>query len=163
MPGPINPIAEVQLGAVAYVFGITNNGTGITISGLASFELDSDDLTLTWKEKENTDTTGNVQNITQTNFKYERTIKFSPSGTTRANAAAVAEYAISDNNGVFVSLQMVSITVANYKIGAFNGLWRVKPGTKVNLKMDDNCTVDLACERYANVTQNTNLNTVIAG
>ena len=163
MPGPINPIAEQQVGAVAYLFGITNNGTAISISGLVSFELDSDDLTLTWKEKENTDTTGNVQNITQTNFKYERSIKFAPSGSSRANAAAVAEYAVADSGGSFVPLQMISITVANYQVAAFNGLWRIKPGTKVNIKMDDNATVDLSCERYANATQNTNLNTVIVG
>ena len=91
MPGSFSPIQEQQVGAVAYLFGITTNGTPISITGLASFELDSDELTYTWKEKENTDTTGNVQNIIQTNFKYERSIKFAPSGTTRAAAALIAE------------------------------------------------------------------------
>lgn len=151
MPGPVNPIAEVQLGAIAYLFGITNSGTPIAITGLASFELDSDDASLTWKEKENTDTTGNVQNIIQTNFKYERNIKFSPSGTSRTNAALIAD---NQGSGIF---NLTNLVVSNYKVQAFNGAWRIKPGIKVNLKMDDDATIDISCEKYVNVTQNSNL------
>lgn len=148
MPGTFSPIQEQQIGAVAYLFGITTNGQPITITGLASFELDSDDLTYTWKEKENTDTTGNVQNITQTNFKYERSIKFSPSGTTRAAAALIAD---AQGTGV---LNLITLVVANYKVQAFNGSWRIKPGTKVNLKMDDHATIDISAEKYLNALQN---------
>jgi hypothetical protein len=144
MPQAPFPIQETQVGAIAYLFGITNSGQEILMIGIASFELDSDDISLTWKEKENTDTTGNVQNIIQTNFKYERSIKFSPSGATRAAAAAVAE-------GV-VTLQ--NLTVANYFVSTFNGTWRIRPGTKINLKMDDDATIDLNCEMYINAQQN---------
>ena len=146
------------MGAVAYLFGITTNGTPISITGLASFELDSDELTYTWKEKENTDTTGNVQNIIQTNFKYERSIKFAPSGTTRAAAALIAD---SQGSGV---LNLIKLVVANYKVSAFNGTWRIKPGTKVNLKMDDNASIDINAELYLNSSQNAALTgTPIAG
>ena len=151
MPGSFSPIPEVQVGAVAYLFGITNNGAAIVITGLASFETESDDLTSTWTEKENKDTTGNVQNITQTNFKYERSLKFNPSGTSRAQAAAIAD---SGAGGV---LALQNLVVANYKVAAFNGTWRIKPGTKVNLKMDDNASIDISVEKYLNASQNTAL------
>ena len=151
MPGSFSPIPEVQVGAVAYLFGITNNGAAIVITGLASFETESDDLTSTWTEKENKDTTGNVQNITQTNFKYERSLQFNPSGTSRAQAAAIAD---SGAGGV---LALQNLVVANYKVAAFNGTWRIKPGTKVNLKMDDNASIDISVEKYLNASQNTAL------
>ena len=148
MPGPSTlNITETQVGAVAYLYGITNSGTQVTIAGLDSFEFDSDELTLTWDEKPNKDTTGNVQNFTQTNFRYERSLKIFPSGATRAAAATVAGEAIT----------LFSVAIANYKVAAFNGTWRVKSGTKINLKMDDNASIDFNMERYINAAQNTAL------
>ena len=142
-PSPLN-IVEQQIGAVAYLYGITNDGTTVTIAGLDSFEFDSDELTLSWDEKANKDTTGNVQNFTQTNFRYERSLKIYPSAATRAGAAAVAGEAII----------LFSVVIANYSVAAFNGTWRVKSGTKINLKMDDNASIDLSLERYTNAAQN---------
>lgn len=147
MPGAINPIQETQIGAVAYLFGITNSGAPITMTGVVSFELDSDDVTLTWKEKENTDTTGNVQNFVQTNFKYERTIKFAPSGPNRLTAAGVID----------TTFTLQNLVVAGYKVSSFNGSWRIKPGTKASLKMDDDATIDIPAEKYVNAAQNTQL------
>jgi hypothetical protein len=144
MPGTFAPIQETQIGAVAYLFGITNSGTPIAITGIASFETESDDLTYTWTEKKNTDTTGNTQNITQYEFLYERTIKFKPSGATRAAAAAVADAVVT----------LITLVVANYKVNVFNGTWRIKPGTKINLKMADDASVDISAEKYANASQN---------
>lgn len=142
-PSPFN-ISETQIGAVAYLYGITNDGTTVTIAGLDSFEFDSDELTLTWDEKANKDTTGNIQNFTQTNFRYERSLKIYPSGATRAAAATVAGE----------SITLTSVVIAHYKVAAFNGTWRVKSGTKINLKMDDNASIDFSMERYVNATQN---------
>ena len=131
-----------------------NNGTAISITGLASFETDSDEVTYTWTEKENPDTTGHVQNITQYNFKYERSIKFKPSGATRTAAAAVADAVVT----------LIVLVVANYKVAAFNGTWRIKPGTKINLKQADDATIDISAEKFANAQQNTALTgTPIAG
>ena len=142
-PSPLN-IVEQQVGAVAYLYGITNSGTQIAITGLDSFEFDSDDLTYTWDEKPNKDTTGNIQNYTQTNFRYERSIKIYPSGATRAAAATVAGEAIT----------LINLVVANYKVSAFNGSWRIKPGTKINLKADDNASIDFNAEKFVNAAQN---------
>ena len=154
MPGSFAPIPEVQIGAVAYLFGITNTGTPIAITGIASFETESDDLTYTWTEKENADTTGNTQNITQYNFKYERSIKFKPSGATRAAAAAVCDAVVT----------LIVLVVANYKVNAFNGTWRIKPGTKINLKQADDAAIDIPAEKFVNAAQNTALTgTPIAG
>jgi hypothetical protein len=158
MPGTFSPIAERQIGAVAYLFGITTSGSPISIQFMVggiggsaasggSVELDSDDVSFTWKEKENTDTTGNVQNITQANFKYERTIRLIPSGATRAAAASYASQVLICD----------SMVVANYKVTAFNGNWRIKPGTKINLKMDDNAGLDISAEMYYNTSQNSAL------
>jgi hypothetical protein len=147
MPGSFSPIPEVQIGAVAYLFGILNSGSPISITGIASFETESDDATATWTEKENMDTTGNVQNITQTNFKIERAIKFKPSGTTRTAAHAVADAVMTLQN----------LVVANYKVAAFNGTWRIKPGIKVNLKQGDDASIDINAEKYVNGSQNTAL------
>lgn len=159
MPGSWAPIPEVQIGGIAYLFGITNNGTALSLifsvggiggtpaTGGGSVELDSDDVTYTWKEKENMDTTGNTQNITKTNFKYERTIKLNPSGATRAAAAAYAGSVLNCD----------ALAVANYKVPAFNGNWRIKPGFKLSLKMDDNASIDVPCEMYVNSAQNTAL------
>ena len=147
MPGAINPIQEVQIGAVAYAFGITNNGTPIALTGVVSFELDSDELTRTWTEKENKDTTGNVQNFTQVNFRRDRQVKFKPSGTSRANANAV----------VGQVLTLLVLTVANYAIPAFNGSYRIKPGLKISLKMEENVEIDIPCEQYENAAQNAQL------
>lgn len=153
-PSPLN-IQEQQVGAVAYLYGITNNGTSIALAGLDSFEFDSDELTLTWDEKANKDTTGNVQNFTQTNFRYERSLKIYPSGATRAAAATVAGEAIAVGGTGLATF--TSVVITNYKVAAFNGTWRVKSGTKINLKMDDNATIDLNLERYTNTAQNTAL------
>src|ERR1039457_3458501 len=110
MPGFIPAIPEVQIGAIAYLFGITNNGSPISITGLASFEYETDDLTATWTEKESADGTGNIQNIAQYNFKFERSIKFNPSSSTSTAAAAVAD--------AVTPLQF--LVIANYKVAAFN-------------------------------------------
>lgn len=138
------PIAEQQIGAVAYLFGILNNGTPIAMTGVPTFTQDSDELTSTWKEKENTDTQGNVQNLTQTNFKYERMVKFKPTGATRAAAANIV--------GDVLALNV--LIVANHEVPAFNGTWRVRPGTKVNLKMDDDADIEIPVELYLNSAQN---------
>ena len=154
-PSPLN-ISEQQIGAIAYLYGITNNGTTVVLAGLDSFEFDSDELTLTWDEKANKDATGNVQNFTQTNFRYERALKIFPSGATRAAAAAVCGEAIAVDGSSGVAT-FTSVVITNYKVSAFNGKWRVKSGTKISLKMDDNASIDLNIERYTNPTQNTAL------
>ena len=154
MPGSFAPIPEVQIGPIAYYFGITNDGTPISMQGLPSFELDSEELTQEITEKENMDTTGNVQNITQTNFRKSRSMKFAPSGATRAAAAAVCDAAM--------ALQV--LVVDHYKVASFNGRWRVKPGTKLNLKSGDNASIDFNLEKYDNAAQNSALTgTPIAG
>ena len=158
MPGSYDPIAETQIGAVAYLFGITNNGTPISITGLASFETQSDDVNLTWTEKDNTDTTGNTQNITQFNFKYERSIKFKPSGVSRTAAAALADTVLATTGtGSLATMTLQTLVVAGYKVNAFNGTWRIKPGVKVNLKMADDADIDISAEKYVNTSQNTAL------
>jgi hypothetical protein len=126
------------------MYGITNNGTQVVITGIASFEFDTDDVSLTWEEKRKKDTTGNTQNITSTEFKYDRTLKIAPSGSTRTQAAAAAD-------SVFT---LQNLVVANYKVNTFNGTWRLKPGIKCNLKMDDDASIDISAEKWVNASQN---------
>ena len=153
MPGPSTlNIPEQQVGAIAYLYGITNNGTPVSITGLDSFEFDSDDVTVTWDEKANKDTTGNIQNYTQTNFRWERSMKIFPSGATRTIAANVAHEALAAGGAAIINLYV--LVVANYKVNEFNGSWRIKPGTKCNLKMDDNASIDFSMEKFVNNAQN---------
>ena len=165
MPGSFSPIAETQIGAVAYLFGILNSGSPISMTGLVSFETESDDQTLTWTEKENSDTTGNTQNITQHNHKYERSIKFNPSGASRTAAAAVVDTVMATNSdGSSPTVVWYKIVVANHKAASFNGTYRIKPGIKASLKMADNADIDFSCERMVNAAQNLLLtNAPIAG
>lgn len=144
MPGAFSPVGETQVGAIAYLFGVLNNGTPIAMTGIPSFELDSDEVTLTWDEKKNKDTSGYTQNITQTDFRYERSIKFNPSGATRAAAASNAD-------AVFA---LGVLVVANFKDVAFNGTYRIMPGTKLSLKAGENADMNIACEKYVNASQN---------
>lgn len=144
MPGAYAPIQETQVGAIAYLWGFLNNGQPIAMVGVVSFELDSDDLTSTWEEKAKADTSGFTQNFTQYNQKYERTVKFNPSGATRAAAANVVDAVLALGN----------LVVSNYKNNAFNGSWRIKPGTKVSFKMADDATIDIPIEKYINLNQN---------
>lgn len=142
-PSPLG-IIETQVGAIAYMFGILNNGTQIAITGIVSFELDSDDVTETWDERANKDVTGNTQNYTQTNFRKERATKFTPSGTTRAQAHAVFD--------AVMALQL--LVVSNYKSASYNGTWRIKPGIKGSLKMDENGSISIDAEKFDNAAQN---------
>lgn len=146
MPAPF-PIQEVQVGAVAYVHGVMNDGSEITISGIASFVPISDELTQTWTEKEKMDASGNTQNIIQTNGKIERTIEVEITGATRAAAAA---------NGAFQAIG-TSVTVAHHGVSAFNGSWRIKPGTRLSLRQDDELKMTIPCEKWINSGQNTAL------
>jgi hypothetical protein len=146
MPAPF-PIQETQVGAIAYVHGIMNNGSIITMTGMASFEQDSDEITQTWNEKEKMDAYGNTQNIIMQNEKLERTIKFSPSGATRAAAAT---------NSAFFT-RGSSVTIANHQVAIFNGAWRVKSGTRMSMNFDSELTMDLPCEKWVNSGQNTAL------
>lgn len=150
----MTPIAEVQIGAEAYLYGILAGASPIAITGIATFVMDSDDITFTWTEKENTDTQGNTRNLCQTNFKYDRTVRFFPTGATRAAAAAIADAVVA----------LTTLVVTNYAVAAFNGSWRIKPGTRISLKMADDASIDISCEKYTNTTQNTNLTgTAIVG
>jgi hypothetical protein len=51
-----------------------------------------------------------------------------------------------------VTLQ--NLVVAGYKVTSFNGTYRIKPGVKVNLKMADDASIDISCEKYVNTAQN---------
>ena len=143
MPAPF-PIQETQVGAVAYVHGVMNNGTEITISGLASFVPTGDSITQSWTEKEKMDASGSTQNLILTNAKPERTIDVEVTGATRAAAAA---------NWQFFTVGS-SITVANHAVTVFNGAWRVKTGTKIDLKQDGEMTMSIPCEKWINTAQN---------
>ena len=147
------PLQETQVGATAYVHGISNDGTPFTLSGYASFVPESDDLTQTWNEKEKMDSTNNVQTIIATNAKYERTLRVSITGATRAAAVAAS---------VFPAV-LAKITVAHYAVAAYNGDWRLKPGTKMSLKFDDELTMEFPMEKYVDATQNAALVTTIVG
>lgn len=144
---PVAPIVETQIGAEAYLWGITNDGTAIAITGIATFETDSDEVTQTWDETAKKDGTGHTRTYIQTNFRKERSITFDPTGATRAAAAAIAD----------AVLALANLVISHYKVAAMNGTYRIKPGTKLSLKQGDNASISITGEKFDNATQNSDL------
>ena len=156
MPAPF-PIQEVQVGAVAYVHGVMNNGTEITLTGLASFVPIGDEITSTWTEKEKKDASSSTQNIIMTDPKLERTIEVEVTSSTRAAAAASASALLTPPQSSSNYLMGGSVTVANHAVAIFNGAWRIKTGVKISMKQDDELKISIPCEKWVNTSQNSAL------
>ncbi len=144
--------AEVQTGT-ATVWGVANNGSTITISGYATFLLEGADATHKFRLKEITDAQDFDANLIATNQHIEMTINFKPSGATRAAASNVA---------VFISA-LASVTTANFKLTAFNGVWVYVGDETMAFKCNDSVTMKLPVRKYDDASQNTSLTTTVSG
>ena len=109
----------------AVLNGVQNNGTPITITGYATFILDRMDGEHQWDGYQVKDVAFNEH--------FEITIDFTPSGATRAAAAAVPS----------VPIPLSTVTLANCKVATtfgsssgqlFNGNYVYKGGTKINFQ-----------------------------
>lgn len=144
--------AEIQNGT-AIVFGITNDGTPISMLGYASFILESGRLGHKFKLDETPDETGFDTSLVATNEKMEVEITWTPSGATRAAAAATA----------ILLTPLSKVTLAHFKVAAFNGDWIYIGDESLDLTRGANGKMSLKIRQYADAGQNTSLSTTVVG
>jgi hypothetical protein len=145
--------AEIQTGT-AVVHGIPNGGSAISITGFATFLFDAAKAGHQFAVSENKDALNFDANLTAVNEFIEVDIDFEPSGATRAAAAAVA----------VLPTPLSAITLANFKIALFNGVYVYMGGTTVT-QMPSGATKfsGMKLRKYADSAQNTALTTTISG
>jgi hypothetical protein len=142
---------EIQNGK-AVLFGITNSGSPITMSGYASFILQDGKLThnfkLTAVEDENEADTA----LIGTNEHIEETITWTPAGATRQAAA--------DTTALPAPLQ--KITMSNFKVPLLNGDWIYVGGGTIDVNHAVG-KMSLKLRKYVDDTQNALLTTTVQG
>src|SRR5947209_7733849 len=104
--------AEIQNGT-GVLWGITNSGSAITMSGFATFILDGAKGGHKFDLDALKDETKYDVALIAANGHLELDITWTPSGATRAAAAATA---------VFLA-PLAKVTLANFKLSAYNGDW----------------------------------------
>ena len=147
----------------AVLNGVQNNGTPITITGYATFILDRMDGEHQWDGYQVKDSLGFDASDVAFNEHFEITIDFTPSGATRAAAAAVPS----------VPIPLSTVTLANCKVATtfgsssgqlFNGNYVYKGGTKINFQSAAaGKMTGIRLRKYADPTQNTNMTTFVVG
>lgn len=136
---------EVQNG-LAYIHGINNSGSAITIEGYASFTLDSVKLGAKWKVDSLEDEQGFDNALIFTNGMYEADVTFMLTGASRSAAAATA---------VFLEPGQ-SVTMANFQVSLLNGDWINMGDQSIDLSHKQG-KMSLKLRKYADATQNASL------
>ena len=143
--------AEVQTGK-AVLYGISNDGTQISIPGFATFILDmvkgGHKFKLTAIEDENDADAA----LIATNAHLEIDITFTAAGATRAAAAATA---------VFLT-PLSSLALNHFKVSAFNGTWIYVGDESIDLSHGV-AKISLKVRKYDDSTQNTSLAATVSG
>lgn len=134
---------EIQKGE-AKLFGITNSGSAFTISGFATFVMESAGLTHEFDLLDEKDATNFDVTSIATNAKVRGEITIQPSGLTRTAAAAVA---------VFID-PLTTVTLANFKLAALNGGWQYVGGQQIQLNYNSPAKITLPIRKWASTTQN---------
>src|SRR5438876_12214217 len=101
---------QVQTGS-AVVYGLANDGSAITIEGYATFILETAKAGHKFELDAVKDENNFDAALIATNGHRELDITWTPSGATKAAAAATA---------VFLN-PLDKVTLANFKVGSFNG------------------------------------------
>jgi hypothetical protein len=145
--------SEIQAGT-AVVHGITNSGSAITITGFATFLFDSAKGQHMFDIADVKDAVNFDAAAIATNEHIELDINFTPSGATRAAAAAVYAF----------PTPLSKVTLATFKITAFNGDWQYRGGTSIDLTNTGPGKISsLKIRKYADSTQNASLTTTVSG
>lgn len=143
--------SDVQVGK-GILYGITNNGSAITMTGVATFVLDSaksqhnfdiDDI-----KDENNFTVSSIA----TDMHDEIDIQWTPSGATRAAAASTATFPVA----------LSKITLANFAVSRFNGDYQYRGGGTIDLAKKE-AKMTLKIRKWEDSSQNTSLTTTVSG
>jgi hypothetical protein len=143
--------SEVQNGT-GILHGIGDNGSGITMSGYATFILESAKGGHKFKLEPIEDEMGFDAALIATNAHVEMDITWTPSGASRAAAATTA---------VFLT-PLAKVTLANFKVEAFNGDWVYVGDQSIDLS-HGNAKMSLKVRKYDDSTQNASLTTTVSG
>jgi len=135
------------------VHGITNDGTAISMTGYATFILESVKGSHKWQLDEVKDEIKFDASLIGTNPYVETTIAWKPSGATRAAAATTA---------VFLA-PLAKVTLAHLKVGAFNGDWVYVGDESIDLSNAAVAGMSIKIRKYDDATQNTSLTTIVNG
>jgi len=143
--------SEVQTGT-AILFGITNSGTPISMMGYATFIIES----TKGSHKFEIDAIKGENNfdmaLIATNGHVELDVTWTPSGATRAAAAATA---------VFLT-PLAKVTLANFQADAFNGDYVYVGDQSVELSHKQ-AKMSLKVRKYDDAEQNESLTTTVSG
>jgi hypothetical protein len=142
---------EVQNGT-GLIHGIANNGSAITLEGYATFLLETAKAGHKFKLDSIEDELGFDATLIATNGHVETTINWTPSGATRAAAAATAAFLT----------PLATVTLANFKVAAFNGDWIYVGDQSIDLSHGVG-KMSLKLRKYDDSTQNTSLTTTVTG
>ena len=143
--------AEIQTGT-GIVYGVTNSGSAITMTGFATFILETAkgghkfDLA-DIKDENNADVT-----LIATNARIELDIAWTPSGATRAAAATTA---------AFIT-PLTKVTLANFKVTAFNGDYVYVGDESIDLSHGA-AKMSMKLRRYTDTNQNASLVATVTG
>lgn len=141
---------EIQHG-LAQVHGIRNNGTPISITGVATFLLDSAKATHKFDMEAGKDELGFDANLTAVNPHVEFDIAFRPAGADRDAAEAVAAFLE----------PLATVTLANFALDEFNGDCIYVGDGQIDLSSGKAATQSLKLRKYKDATQNTLLTTTV--
>lgn len=140
---------EVQAG-LAFIHGIRNDGSAITITGVAGV-LDSAKLQHKFELEENKDELGFTNNLTAVNDHFEVDIAFMPASTTRALAEAA---------GATIA-PLAKVTLAHFAVAAFNGDYVYIDGMSIDISQKQG-KMNMKLKRWADATQNASLVTTVS-
>lgn len=146
-------MANEVINGTGVLHGITNDGTAITMSGYATFLLES----LKGAHKFNLDSVIDAQKfdaaLIATNGRLEVTITWTPSGATRAAAAAT----------IVTLSPLAKVTLAHFKVAAMNGDWVYTGDESIDLTNSGPAKMSIPIRKYDDATQNTSLTTTVSG
>ena len=154
--------AEIIAGQ-AVIHGVKDNDSAITLTGYATFVIDSLAFKHEFKIEDGEDSLGNDAWTKAWNEAGMITIDFTPDGATRAAAAAIPVMPI-PLSAVTISNCIVQTAFGSSVTKLFDGVYQYRGGTEV--KMEAGKTMKMTgmqLKKWADPTQNTNLTTTVSG
>lgn len=142
---------EVQNGT-AVLYGITNDGTPISIEGYATFIIETTKGSHKFDLEAVKDENGFDKSLIATNGHVEIDITWTPSGATRAAAAATA---------IFLE-PLAKVALDNFKLTQFNDDWVYVGDMSIDLSHKQ-AKMALKIRKYDDADQNSSLTTTVVG
>ncbi len=141
--------SEIQKGR-AVLYGITNNGTPVTLGGYASIISDVK-VGHKWETDVTKDQNNFDANLTATNAHMEIDCTWTPSGATR-----------SEINGTEFLEPHALVVLSGFTLTMLNGNWIYWADGSLDLSKKEG-KMSMKLRKYADEAQNTSLSTTVSG